>query len=486
MAKSDFRPSDITSKPGVYVFRDQFGTIIYVGKAANLRRRVSQYFQPSRTMRADAKLRSLISSIDTWETFPVNNEDESLILESRFIKEYAPRYNILMRDDKRYLLLKIDLSERFPRLKPTRIKRKDNALYFGPFPHGNSMKELAIWLTKHCGLRSCNTSDPGPDDRKHCLAGNVKDCCQPCVGCVTAEEYQARVKQAEEILNGKISEVETLLQEQMKKAASEQKFEKASMCRDMITNLREVCGIKRRAFENASIPTLIGHSAVEDLQNILKLKELPEVIECFDISNIGGTLAVASLVRFRDGKPEKSGYRRFRIRTVEGANDFAMMHEAVSRYFTRLMKFDLPRPDLLMVDGGKGQLSSALHALVEADVPPFPVIGLAERNEEIYLPGQSKPLVLDRHKPALRVLQAVRDEAHRFAISYHRELRIKRLEESILDGIEGLGKVRKTLLLREFGSVAVLRKQSAEEIARRVSGIGTVFAETIVEYLKHH
>jgi excinuclease ABC subunit C len=302
---------------------------------------------------------------------------------------------------------------------------------------------------------------------------------------VTKEEYEQRVKMAEEILNGNIREVEDLLQEQMKKAAADQKFEKASTCRDMIRNLREVCGIKRRTFENAVIPSMVGHSAVEDLKNVLKLQNLPEVIECFDISNIGGTLAVASLVRFRDGKPEKSGYRRFRIRTVEGANDFAMMHEAVFRYFSRLMKFGLPRPDLLMVDGGKGQLSSALHALVEADVPPFPVIGLAERNEEIYLPGRSEPLVLDRHKPALRVLQAVRDEAHRFAVSYHRELRMKRLEESILDGIEGLGKVRKTLLLREFGSVAEIRKHSAEEISRRVDGIGKIFAETIVEYLKH-
>lgn len=486
MAKSDFRPSDISSKPGVYVFRDQFGSIIYVGKAANLRRRVSQYFQPSRTMRADAKLRSLISSIDSWETFPVNNEDESLILESRFIKEYAPRYNILMRDDKRYLLLKIDLSEKFPRLRPTRLKRKDNALYFGPFPHGNAMRELAIWLTKHCGLRSCNCSDPGEEHRKHCLAGNVKDCCQPCIGVASPEEYQERLNKAIDILNGNISETEELLTNQMKEAAAAQKFEKASSFRDMLSNLREVCGIKRRTFENASIPSVVGHTAVEDLKETLKLPSLPTVIECFDISNIGGTLAVASLVRFRDGKPEKSGYRRFRIRTVEGANDFAMMYEAVTRYFSRLMNFDLPRPDLLMVDGGKGQLSSALRALVELDVPPFPVIGLAERNEEIYLPGRSEPLVLDRHKPALRVLQAVRDEAHRFAISYHRELRMKRLEESVLDGIEGLGKVRKALLLKEFGSVAVLRKTSAEEIARRVSGVGIVFARTIVDYLKNH
>ena len=486
MAKSDFRPSDVPSKPGVYVFRDQFGTIIYVGKAVNLRKRVSQYFQPSRKSRADAKLRSLISSIDTWEFFPVNNEDESLILESRFIKEYAPRYNILMRDDKRYLFLKIDISEKYPRLRPTRLKRKDHAAYFGPFPHGNAMRELAIWLTKHCGLRSCNTSAPGPDDRKHCLAGNVRDCCQPCIGAVTETEYRERLEQAMEILNGNIAGTEELLRQQMKDAAAEQKFEKASSLRDMISNLREVCGIKRRTFENASIQTLVGHSAVEDLQKVLKLGTLPEVIECFDISNIGGTLAVASLVRFRDGKPEKSGYRRFRIKTVEGANDFAMMHEAVFRYFSRLMKFGLPRPDLLMVDGGKGQLSSAIRALVEAGVPPFPVIGLAERNEEIYIPGRQEPLVLDRHKPALRVLQSVRDEAHRFAISYHRELRMKRLEESVLDGIEGLGKVRKTLLLREFGSVSELRKATPEEISRRVSGIGSVFAETVAEYLKKH
>ena len=486
MPKSDFRPSDISSRPGVYVFRDRFGEIIYVGKAANLRRRVSQYFQPSRKMRADPKLRSLISSIDAWETFPVNNEDESLILESRFIKEYAPRYNVLMRDDKRYLLLKIDLSEKFPRLCPTRIRRKDSALYFGPFPHGFAMTQLALWLTKHCGLRSCKCSEPGPEERKHCLAGNVRDCCQPCIGLASQEEYRERLDKAIGILSGNIAETEALLQEQMKEAAANKKFEKASSYRDMISNLREVCGIKRRTFENAVIPALAGPEAVEDLRSVLKLKKPPSVIECFDISNIGGTLAVASLVRFRDGKPEKSGYRRFRIRTVQGSNDFAMMHEAVTRYFSRLLKYDLPRPDLLMVDGGKGQLSSAIQALAEVDVPPFPVIGLAKQNEEIFLPGRSNPIVLDRHRPALRVLQAVRDESHRFAITYHRELRMKRLEESVLDGIEGLGKVRKTLLLKEFGSVAVLRKTPPEEIARRVAGIGMIFAKAVSDYLKDH
>jgi excinuclease ABC subunit C len=300
---------------------------------------------------------------------------------------------------------------------------------------------------------------------------------------VTAEEYQERLNKAVDILNGNISEAEALLTEQMKAAAAAQKFEKASSYRDMISNLREVCGIKRRTFENASIPSVVGHTAVEDLQKTLKLKTLPMVIECFDISNIGGTLAVASLVRFRDGKPEKSGYRRFRIRTVEGANDFAMMSEAVGRHFKRLLEENQPLPDLLVVDGGIGQLNAALRTLTELKCPPLPVIGLAERNEEIYIPGRREPLALDHHHAGLRVLQAVRDEAHRFAISYHRDLRQKRLTESLLDDLPGIGEKRKMALLKAFGSVRELRKAAVRDITSRVPGIGENLAAEIISAL---
>lgn len=484
MARSDFRPGDIPARPGVYVYRDRFGTVIYVGKASNLRRRMSHYFQPSQARRADPKLRSLIHSIDRWEIFPVKSEDEALILESRFIKEYAPHYNILLRDDKRYPMLKIDRNERFPRVRLTRIRKKDSCLYFGPFPHGSAMRRLAEYLTRRFGLRSCKAESPGEEEFRHCLAGTVRDCCRPCVGGVTEEEYRERVDRVVAVLNGEIREVAEELRKKMAKAAAEKAFEKAAAFRDILGNLQSL--VRTRSFEHAELPNEAGMEAVADLQKALRLPNVPHVIVGFDISNLGTTFAVASLVCFREGRPDKASYRRFRIKTVEGQNDFAMMNEVVKRYFSRLLREQRPLPDLLMVDGGKGQLHLALDALISIDCPPFPVVGLAKRNEEIFLPGRSEPVVLDRNRPALKVLQALRDEAHRFAVSYNRQLRLKRIAESLLDEIPGLGEVRRNALLKAFGSVAMIRKASPREIADRVSGIGPEFAETIHEFLRTH
>lgn len=484
MARSDFRPGDIPAKPGVYVYRDRFGTVIYVGKASNLRRRMSHYFQPSQARRADPKLRSLIHSIDRWEIFPVKSEDEALILESRFIKEYAPHYNILLRDDKRYPMLKIDRNERFPRVRLTRIRKKDSCLYFGPFPHGSAMRRLAEYLTRRFGLRSCKAESPGEEEFRHCLAGTVRDCCRPCVDGVTEEEYRERVDRVVAVLNGEIREVAEELRKKMAKAAAEKAFEKAAAFRDILGNLQSL--VRTRSFEHAELPNEAGMEAVADLQKALRLPDVPHVIVGFDISNLGTTFAVASLVCFREGRPDKASYRRFRIKTVEGQNDFAMMNEVVKRYFSRLLREQRPLPDLLMVDGGKGQLHLALDALISIDCPPFPVVGLAKRNEEIFLPGRSEPVVLDRNRPALKVLQALRDEAHRFAVSYNRQLRLKRIAESLLDEIPGLGEIRRNALLKAFGSVAMIRKASPREIADRVSGIGPEFAETIHEFLRTH
>lgn len=484
MARSDFRPGDIPARPGVYVYRDRFGTVIYVGKASNLRRRMSHYFQPSQARRADPKLRSLIHSIDRWEIFPVKSEDEALILESRFIKEYAPHYNILLRDDKRYPMLKIDRNERFPRVRLTRLRKKDSCLYFGPFPHGSAMRRLAEYLTRRFGLRSCKAESPGEEEFRHCLAGTVRDCCRPCVGGVTEEEYRERVDRVVAVLNGEIREVAEELRQKMAKAAAEKAFEKAAAFRDILGNLQSL--VRTRSFEHAELPNEAGMEAVADLQKALRLPNVPHVIVGFDISNLGTTFAVASLVCFREGRPDKASYRRFRIKTVEGQNDFAMMNEVVKRYFSRLLREQRPLPDLLMVDGGKGQLHLALDALISIDCPPFPVVGLAKRNEEIFLPGRSEPVVLDRNRPALQVLQALRDEAHRFAVSYNRQLRLKRIAESLLDEIPGLGEVRRNALLKAFGSVAMIRKASPREIADRVSGIGPEFAETIHEFLRTH
>ena len=479
-----FHPGDVPAKPGVYVYRDRFGTVIYVGKAANLRHRMSQYFQASRMKRADPKQRSLLKSIYDWEFFVVKNEDEALILESRLIKEYAPQYNILMRDDKRFLLVKINLKEDFPRLDLARVRKDDGCKYFGPFPKGSALRSTIEFLSAYFGLRTCKSKTPDENDRKHCLKRIVKDCLEPCAGKISREEYHLHVEKMLQVLNGNCNPVIEELENKMRQAAEKTQFEKAARFRDVITNIREVFGGKNRSFRYASIPSAPGYAAVESLQKVLNMLVPPEHIECFDISNILGTLAVASMVCFENGSPAKDKYRRFKIREVEQIDDFAMMQEVIRRHYSRKITEKIPLPELLMVDGGKGQLSSALEALDEISCPPLTVIGLAKKNEEIFLPGRSEPIVLDRHSAALRLLQAVRDEAHRFAIGYHRQLRSRRIQESLLDDIPGIGAKRKQLILQNFGSIRKLRQASADEIMEKIPGAGRIFAERIVEFLR--
>lgn len=481
--KENFLPSKVPPHPGVYVYRDKFGTVIYVGKAKNLRRRMSSYFQPGRAGKADVKLRQLIHSIHTWEFFQVKSEDEALILESRLIKSYAPYYNVLMRDDKRYLLLKIKLDDPFPTLTLARVKKDDNATYFGPFPHGSALKSTLEFLLAHFGLRACRSNYPDEETRKRCLKRIVKDCSSPCTGAISQEDYRKKVDEMLEVLNGRLDSVTSQVKNSMQECAARLDFERAGKLRDVLYNLETVFGTRNRSFEHAYIPSRSGPEAMQALQETLKLPMPLKVMKCFDISNLLGQLAVASMTVFVDGKPARDLYRRFRIKTVEGANDFAMMSEAVSRHFRRLLEENRPLPDLLVVDGGIGQLNAALRTLTSLNCPVLPVIGLAERNEEIYIPGRSEPLQLDRHHPGLRVLQAVRDEAHRFAISYHRELRIKRLTESLLDDLPGIGEKRKLALLQAFGSVRELRKADSKTITARVPGIGETLADEIVAAL---
>ena len=352
MKFSDYHPSEIPARPGVHLFRDRFGKVIYVGKARDLRRRLGNYFQPSRKHTADTKLRSLINSIAEWSYTVVRNEDEALLLESQLIKNYAPHYNILMRDDKRYLLLKVDLSEKFPTLSLARLKKPDNARYYGPFPHGTALKMTREFLLAYFGLRGCKSSDPDPETRKHCLKKLVKDCCAPCTGNVTVEEYRAKVDAALEVLEGNIAPVKEAIKTEMLKAAAAGNFEKAARLRDTAGNIDAVFGRKNRIFENPVLPDrkiVPGEAAVYALSRRLGLPALPQTIICFDISNILGTLAVASMVTFTGGRANRSAYRRFRIKTVTQSNDFAMMYEAVYRHFSRLMREKRPLPDLLMV-----------------------------------------------------------------------------------------------------------------------------------------
>lgn len=482
----EFRTGEIPAKPGVYIYRDRFGTVIYVGKAANLRKRMSSYFQASRQKLADSKLRSLINSIHFWEYHVVRTEDEALILESRLIKEYMPRYNILMRDDKRYQLIRIDTHAPMPKLEVCRIQRHDGARYFGPFPNGTALKETVTFLTRYFKLRGCKTENPDAETYKHCLAGTIRDCSRPCIGKVSNAEYQAQIAALIDAIDGSISPLCAAVEAEMKNAAENKNFEAAARLRDVMVNLQTVFGQKSRNFRYAKIPVHTGEEAMLDLRDALRLSALPKMIEGFDNSHTSGYLPVSSMVCFIDGKACPARYRRFKLRdAVEGyPDDYAAMTEVLTRHFTRKIAENLPMPDLVLIDGGIGQLHIATKVFESLQLQHIPLAGLAERQEEIYVPWQTDPIVLERHRPALRLLQSVRDEAHRFAVTYNRELRNKKLQESLLDKIEGIGDIRKKQILIAFGSVRALRKADSEEICKRVPGIGVQLAEKILRHVK--
>jgi len=480
-----FSSQDVPSGPGVYLFRNSAGEVIYVGKAKSLRKRLATYFQPSRRVKAEPRVRSLINSIAGYEVFSVKSEAEALLLESRFIKEYAPRYNVLLRDDKRFLYVCVDTAEPFPRLVLTRLRKDDGRTYFGPFPRAGALRGTVDCLTKRFGLRTCRPRRPDESTRRHCLEHIVRSCSCPCVGRVTAQEYRERLDQLVRVLRGDVADVLDDLQRQMEKLAGRMRFEDAAKLRDIAENLKFVCA-PGRTFVNATLDS--GRPAAKDalaaLQEALELPRLPEVIECFDISDIAGRLAVGSLVCFRSGRPSAKDYRRFKVNTPEGADDASRVREIVRRRYSRLVNEGRGLPDLIVVDGGRGQLNAALKALEAVDLSRVPVLGLAKKREEIYLPDREAPLVLPRHHEGLKLLQALRDESHRFALSYHRSLRRRRILNSLLADIEGVGPKRQEQLLRQFGSVRKLRKADPRAIADAVPHLGLNLARRIHDYLK--
>jgi excinuclease ABC subunit C len=469
-------------KPGVYLFKDRFHRVIYVGKARDLHRRVSQYFHHSRRLSADPKTRALLESIHDLETHTVRSEPESVLLEGRLIKEYRPKYNISFRDDKRFLLVKVNLNDPYPRFQLTRLKKDDGARYFGPFAHSGALRSTLDLMRKKFHLRSCRPAVPTEADYRHCLDHIIKNCSAPCVHKITRAAYLERVRLACDFLEGQSSSMVAALEEEMKKAAERMDFEKAARLRDMLGDIRRTTKPQRRFLRE--FPTAL---APEDdllaLGRALNLPSPPAVMECFDISNISTTHKVASMVCFSQGRPDKKNYRRYRIRTVEGQDDFASMAEVVRRRYARVQREKLRVPDLVIVDGGKGQLSRAVHELAALGMEHVPVIGLAKQHEEIFIPGRSDPLVLPHDSGAIRLLQRIRDEAHRFANGYHQLLMKQRVAESVLDECPGVSQNRKMALLRHFGSVEKIRRASAAEIAA-VPGIGPRLAADIVRFFE--
>lgn len=543
--------SQVPHKPGVYLHKDRFGTVIYVGKARDLRKRVSQYFHPSRRMGWDLKFNALVEAIHDFDVHIVKNEPESLLLEGRLIKEFQPRYNISFRDDKRFLLVKINLNDPIPNFAFARIRKDDGARYYGPFTNATAARNTLALVRKQFNLRGCRVFTPGEADYKHCLYAHLKYCTAPCIGNVTREQYREQVKAACDFLDGQCREMREQLEVEMRKAAQAQDYEKAADYRDLIQDLERTTK-KEKSFERIpyNLPLAIDpEQDLIELGKILGLPAPPQRIEGFDISNISGTFKVASLVSFKNGRPDRANYRRFKIKTVEGQDDFASMAEVIRRRYTRLLNESeskdesgeakaeggeaipqelqklvdetaarvrlglklakakgskgadgkgreaeaasrapaavsaAPFPDLILIDGGKGQLNAACVELAKLGLEKLPVIGLAKEFEEIYRPGESLPLRLGLDHPAVKLLQRVRDESHRVANSYNAQLRLKKISESILDEFPGIGEQRKAALLKKFGSVQRLRTATLEQIAA-VPGFGGKSAAELKAFLE--
>ena len=468
----------LPSKPGCYIMRDETGTIIYVGKAVDLRKRVQSYFRKASLLKGDPKLRSLVKSVADLEYLVVHNEAAALLTEGELIKKYRPRYNILLKDDKRFLLIRADPHIPLPRFETVRIRRNDNAYYFGPYVSSVAARATIDFLERHFGLRKCTPAQPDATTYKHCHNDIIRFCSAPCVQRISIEDYRARFEEACAFLRGRRPKLLADLREQMQQASTALDFEQAAALRDTLLLIEKAVRQNARAAPTPRMQRNTAQAGIEALAQLLHLPAVPHVIETFDISNIMGTYAVASMVCAVKGVPTPNRYRRFRIKTVTGANDPAMMAEAVQRRIRGLLEENKPLPGLILVDGGITQLKATRAVLLAMGVPDLPLASLAKRHEEIYYSPDAPPLRLERHNPALKVLQRIRDEAHRFAITYHRNLRNKRLRESALDKIPGIGPKRKEQILKHFGSVQRLAKASIDEIAA-LPGIGTTMAQTI-------
>src|SRR5713226_7729182 len=558
----------LPTSPGVYLFKSTDGEVIYVGKAKSLRARVRQYVRGGD---GRAQIPFLLAQLADVEILVTSSEKEALLLEDTLIKQYRPRYNIRLKDDKSYWHVKVTVQDPWPRLFLTRQIVKDGSKYLGPFHSSTAVQETLEISRKIFPLRTC--SDTVFRNRtRPCLEYQIKRCLGPCALPVSPEEYHRQLKGALLLLEGKNTELVDQLTVRMQEAAEALRFEEAARLRDQVRaitqtgekqrvalplgNDQEVLGELLTQFyqgdrfvpDEVILPVVLEDAAVreellaerkgkkvlllcpqrgdkvrlvemarenahqsfrekrrgaeqqektlESLRRALRLHNAPKRIECFDISNIQGNLAVGSMVVFDEAEPDKNRYRRFRIKTVEGADDFAMMYEVLTRRYRRaLEEHDLP--DLLMVDGGKGQLGVAVEVLRELGISEVDVIGLAkmrtERDpfseevshsaERVFLPGRKNPIVLKPNSTALFLLQQVRDEAHRFAITYHRLLRAKERLGSPLDTVPGIGPARRKTLLRHFGSLKRVYAATVEELTQ-VPGVTSAMAEAIQKQLR--
>jgi len=458
------RLKSVPERPGCYLMRDRRGVIIYVGKAKNLRRRVLSYFRPH--ARLAPKVRSMVHTVADLEFMTVKNEAEALLTEASLIKKHKPHFNILMRDDKRYLALRADPADPWPRFAECRIVRDDGALYFGPFPSAPVVRAAKDFCEKRWGLRGCRCTTPDAESKKHCHADVIRFCTAPCTGKISSADYRARFDEACAFLRGERPGVLDEVRAKMEEAATKNDFETAARWRDTLGALREMT---KRHFVRKTPETsrADAREGLVALAEALHLPKVPRVIECADISNLFGTHSVASLVVAVDGLPDRRYYRHFKIETVEGADDPRSMAEVVRRRYgpesTLLAKS--PRADLFVCDGGITQLRAARAAFREIGVTDIPVVALAEKMEILVTDDERGDVFLPRDSQALFVVTRLRDEAHRFAITYHRNIREKTIRESALDAVIGIGPAKKTALLRVFKSIYGIARADEKAIA---------------------
>jgi excinuclease ABC subunit C len=429
-------PADKAKKfppgPGVYLMKDSQGRVIYVGKAKNLRNRAGHYF--TKIAAEDMRTADLVKAIADVDFLPADTEVDALLLEARLIKDIQPRFNVDLKDDKSFPYLQIRMREPFPRVEFTRTPRRRGVQLYGPFTSAKSLRAALQVLQRIFQFRTC-TLDIDPEDQRWrwfrpCLLHSIHQCTAPCNFRVTREDYRRQIRSLRLVLEGKKDRLLRELDRAMQEASAAFQFEKAARLRDEIEALKKLSlrgdvdrDVQPEVFQIDPRRGILG------LRKVLGLRETPRLIEGVDIAHLGGGETVASLVRFIDGLPFKPGYRRYRIRSVEGVDDFASIREVVARRFRHRRQEEEVFPDILLIDGGKGQLNAALEAFELLGREPPCLISLAKREEEIYRPGDAEPLRLSRHSAALRLLQYIRDEAHRFAQHYHHILRRKKLQE---------------------------------------------------------
>ena len=471
------RLKTVPNRPGCYMMRDRQGVIIYVGKAKDLKRRVSSYFRAG--AKHPPKVRSMVDTVYDFEFMTVRNEAESLLTEASLIKKYKPHFNILMRDDKRYLALRADTDAAWPRFQCVRIVRDDGARYFGPFPSSPVVRAAKDFVEKRYGIRECDALAPDAEAHRHCLADVIRTCSAPCLGKISQQEYRERFLEACEFLDGRRPAVIAELAERMRELAQKGDYESAARCRDTISALKEMTKshFVRKSPEMRREDALKG---VEELAKAIGLERPPHIIECVDISNLFGTHNVASLVVARDGLPDRRYYRHFKIKSFEGADDPRAMAEVVRRRYgpDSSIAANSPRADLYICDGGITQLRAARALFAELGVGDIPTIGLAKQQELVVLDDGRPDVWLERDSQALMVITRLRDEAHRFAITYHRSLRERTIRESVLDEVPGIGEAKKAKLLRHFRSVGGIAKASEEDIAS-VAGVSAAIAAEV-------